>query len=173
MLQKVVILGAFVVSLLAAAAPAQARGLKGQAAVGAFQVGWGEYGKQPKGPEKTLLFVFSHKDPSVASGVSEADWAQEAKRQMVDVATLKSVLGRDVYRPAQGGVAICTMGAVKKGLCGKKLGLSERARAEMAGAILAKDGRCAAQGFDAAYHRAMAQALGAVDNILVLRATCR
>lgn len=162
-----------VVGFLAFSAAAQARALKGQAVAGDYVIAWSEMGKQPARGAKTLLFFFSWKDPAAAAGVSEADWAQEAKRQNVDVKTLKSVLGREVYRPARGGVAICTMGAVKQGLCGKKLGLSEKARAAMAAAVLAKDGRCAATGFDAVYHRQMAAALGAVDNIFVLRAECR
>lgn len=159
--------------VLGVSGAAQARALKGQAVVGKYAVAWGEFGKQPAGGSKTLLFFFAWKDPSVGTGVSEADWQKEAARQKVSVADLKSALGGDVYRPAGGGVAICTMNAVKKGLCGKKLGLSEKARAEMAAAVLAKDGRCATSGFDAAYHRQMGAALGALDNILVLRATCR
>lgn len=151
---------------------AQARALKGQAVVGKYAVGWGELGKQPARGPKTLLFFFAWKDPTVSGGVSEADWQKEAARQKMSVADLKSIMGSDVYRSARGGVAICTMGAVKKGLCGKKLGLSEKARAEMAAAVLAKDGRCASTGFDPVYHRQVGAALGAIDDILVLRAEC-
>ena len=60
-----------------------------------------------------------------------------------------------------------------KGLCGRKLGLSEAKRAEIAASVLRVDGRCTAAPFDPAFNRRMSNAAGAVDQIVVLRAKCR
>lgn len=152
---------------------AQAGERRGQATVGDYLVGWLTMPRPAGERADVLLFTFVWKDPVPSRGVSEADWAFEAQRQGTDVFTLKQIMGREVYRPARGGVAICTASAVAKGLCGRKLGLSEAKRAEIAASVLRVDGRCTAAPFDPAFNRRMSNAAGAVDQIVVLRAKCR
>ncbi|MGD9919667.1 MAG: hypothetical protein AB7U46_16805 [Paenirhodobacter sp.] len=152
---------------------AQAGERRGRATVGDYLVNWGTMPRPAGERADVLLFTFGWKTGSASTGVSEADWAFEARRQGTDVYTLKTIMGRDVYRPARGGVAVCTMSAVAQGLCGRKLGLSEAERAGIAASVLRADGRCTAAPFDPAFNRRMSNALGAVDQIVVLRATCR
>lgn len=166
----------FAVALMLLGAQPQAGhagGRRGQATVGDYRVGWGTMPRPAGERADVLLFTFVWKDPVPSRGVSEADWAFEAQRQGTDVYTLKTIMGREVYRPARGGVAICTVSAIAKGLCGRKLGLSETKRAEIAASVLRVDGRCTAAPFDPAFNRRMSNAAGGVDQIVVLRAQCR
>lgn len=150
-----------------------AGGRRGQASVGDYLVSWITMPRPAGERADVLLFTFVWKDPVPSRGGSEADWAFEAQRQGTDVYTLKTIMGREVYRPARGGVAICTVSAIAKGLCGRKLGLSETKRAEIAASVLRVDGRCTAAPFDPAFNRRMSNAAGGVDQIVVLRAKCR
>lgn len=122
-------------------------------------------------PLSLILFTFETKVKSAA--VSEAQWAAEAARQGVDIATLKMILGRSVYVNKAGHLASCTMSAIEKGFCGEFSSLSVENRAQIARSILEQSGKCRWTGFDPDLHNRLAQQNGAASSTLWVAADCR
>jgi hypothetical protein len=122
-------------------------------------------------PLSLILFTFAPltKGPSV----SAAQWAKEAARLGIDVATAKMILGSSVYVTRAGNLASCTMGAIEQGLCGKVQTLSVARRVEAARSILEQSGKCRWSGFDEALHERLAYRNGAGDHVLWVAADCR
>ena len=126
------------------------------------------------GVEAPLSLVMLSFSPMVAgSTVSEAQWAKEAARQGTDVATIKMILGPDVYVTQEGNLAACTMIAIEKGLCGKARTLTVAQRAAAAQSILDQSKRCRWVGFDEGLHARASQAAGAQEFTLWVAADCR
>ncbi|MBM1310567.1 hypothetical protein JQT66_10345 [Sulfitobacter mediterraneus] len=120
-----------------------------------------------------LVFQFSSLGPSSSNGVTEQDWEREAKKRGMGVSDVKSVLfGGSAYKGPDGELRVCTISAIQRGLCGKKLGLSIAKRAEYAQRILAQNGKCRWTGFDPNYHARTAFSLGAEDFTLHVAAEC-
>lgn len=149
-------------------------GSKSEAIVGPYRVTW------MKGPELTrqndgltpLMFMFAWASPADGSGVSEADWQREAALQGVDVYTVRTIMGPEVYNGKNGRLAICTIGAIDEGLCGHQLNLSVAQRAVMAQQALAAAPTCRWVGFDPAYNALVSNAAGAASHTLHVRADC-
>ena len=147
---------------------------KSEAIMGPYRVTW------MKGPELTrqqdgltpLMFMFAWASPAAGSGVTEADWQNEATRQGVDVFTLRTIMGPEVYKSGAGRLAICTIGAIDAGLCGRQLNLSVAQRAAMAQQALGASQSCRWVGFDPAYHAMVANAAGTASHMLHVRADC-
>ena len=120
-----------------------------------------------------LIFIFSSTDPADSNGVTQADWERRAAQSGMTVSDLKNVVfGGEVYKGPDGELRVCTIAAIQKGLCGKKLGLSVGQRAKMAETILGQSTACRWVRFDPAYHRAAATNLGAQDFTLHVAADC-
>ena len=170
--------GLVVVGLLAACVGAgsgnMGSGGKSEAIVGPYRVTW------MKGPELTrqndgltpLMFMFAWASPAGGSRVTQADWQREATLQGVDVYTLRTIMGPEVYNTANGRLAICTIGAIDQGLCGHQLNLSVAQRAAMAQQALGAAQTCRWVGFDPAYNARVSNAAGAASHMLHVRADC-
>jgi hypothetical protein len=122
-------------------------------------------------PLSLILFTFS--PMTKGSSVSEGQWAKEAARLGIDVATTKMILGTSVYVTRDGNLASCTMGAIQKGLCGTAQRLSVAERVQAAKSILEQSGACRWSGFDEALHSRLAYQNGAADHTLWVAADCR
>jgi hypothetical protein len=122
-------------------------------------------------PLSLVMFTFS---PMVAgNSVSEEQWAKEAGRQGTDIATIKLILGPDVYVTKEGDLASCTMVAIDEGLCGKARTLTVAQRAAAAQSILEQSRRCRWIGFDEGLNATASRAAGAEAFTLWVAADCR
>lgn len=149
----------------------------GRAKLGGQDVAWSTVDKsiaKSAGVERPLsLILFNFPMQLATKPVSEAQWEKEAKRQGVDVSTLKVMLGTSVYVTKNGTLASCTMNAISKGLCGKARTLPLESRVEAARSILEQSGKCKWVGFDTNVHKTMATLTGAEEVTLWVAADCR
>lgn len=147
----------------------------GQTVIGEFQVKW-DYLPilKDKVAEKLtpLIFTYSSDAPKYNNGISNQDWINEAERLGTDVSTAKVIYGNDAYIGENGKFAICTIGAIQNGLCGKKLGLSIEQRADMAMQMLDESAVCDWIGFDNDHHTLHAYKFGASEFTLHVIANC-
>ncbi|WP_323716000.1 hypothetical protein [Paracoccus aminovorans] len=118
-----------------------------------------------------LFFSFVSTKPR-RNGVTEANWQAEAARQGLSVDEVKSNFGDNVYAGKWGGVAPCTVGAIREGLCGERNFLPLMKRAELAKQALQAGNGCRWTGFDPAYHASMSGPLGAGETTLWVKADC-
>ncbi|MFY0596747.1 MAG: hypothetical protein JXQ85_09975 [Cognatishimia sp.] len=150
--------------------------LKGGATIDGFNVGWGAIpylaSSAPQG-HTPLIFTFTSLTSSYGKGVTEADWERRAKKTGMAVSDLKNLMGESAYKGPDGELRVCTIHAIQRGLCGKKLGLSVQKRADLARRALALSDRCQWVDFNAAYHTQAAYRLGAVDETLHVTAVCK
>jgi len=107
------------------------------------------------------------------SGVTDAHWQAEAARHGIPVDEVKSILGNDVYASKRGGVARCTVGAIREGLCGERGFLPVAKRAQLAQQALQAGSGCRWTRYDPAYHASMSGTLGASETTLWVKADCR
>lgn len=119
-----------------------------------------------------LFFSFMSAKPR-KSGVTDTHWQAEAARHGISVDEVKSILGNDVYASKRGGVARCTVGAIREGLCGERDFLSVAKRVQLAQQALQAGSGCRWTGFDPAYHASMSGPLGASETTLWVKADCR
>ncbi len=168
---------AFLAALLAPTlALSGGKKFSGQAIAGGYKVSWGSLGRSGQAQRglTPLAFFFIHANPSRSSNITESDWQREAQRLQTSVWTLKNVILKgNVYKTKNGNLAGCTYGAIQKGLCGKKLGLSVEQRAQIAQSVLARHKACRWVGFDPAYHARLSRQAGAANMSLHIQAKCR
>ena len=145
----------------------------GKETVGDYSVVWGSF-RNTKRPDglTPLVFTFTYTNTNISSNVTEQDWQREAQRFGVSVATIKQILGKEAYKTPDGRLAGCTIVAIDKGDCGRKINLSTAQRTAIAQNILAKNSLCNWVGFDPAYHQKLAYQLGAESHMLHVRANC-
>jgi hypothetical protein len=151
--------------------------ISGRASLGNMPVSWSSVGartaRQMGVAAPATLIMFSFSPMTTGTSVSEAQWAKEAARLGVDVATATHLLGSSVYVTKAGNLASCTMGAIEKGFCGRPTTLSVTQRAAAAKSIVEQTGRCTWTGFDEGLNARLASELGAGDHTLWVAADCR
>ncbi|UZD89753.1 hypothetical protein [Cognatishimia activa] len=149
--------------------------LRGTANVEGYNVSWGalqkSIAKVPNG-KTPLIFTFKSLTPTYSKGVTEADWERRAAQTGMAVSDVKTFLGESAYKGPDGELRVCTIHAIQRGLCGKKLGLSIQKRVDFAKRTLALSDRCEWVGFDTGYHSQTAYRFGAVDETLHVAAVC-
>ena len=148
----------------------------GNAVSGNYSVKWGAFrqmqSRVPKGLTP-LFFSFNATGATDANGVTQADWERRAARSGMSVSDLKTVVfGGSAYKGPDGELRVCTISAIQRGLCGKKLGLSVEQRAEIAKSIINQSSVCRWVGFDPGYNRLTSYQLGAEDFTLHVAVDC-
>ena len=150
--------------------------LGGNAVSGNYNVKWGAFPQMQARVSKgltPLFFSFSAMDPVDSNGVTQADWERRAARTGMSVSDLKAVVfGGSAYKGPDGELRVCTISAIQRGLCGKKLGLSVEQRAEIAKSIIDQSSVCRWVGFDPGYNRLTSYQLGAEEFTLHVAADC-
>lgn len=162
-------------ALLASCGGNSQKSAGGKTILDGYLVSWGvATGLKMKSQHSPVLFTFTHANRTGTSNIPESVWQARAKKEgWGSVNDLKTYMGKDAYLTAQGQIAICTYFAMKKGLCGKPLGLSVNARAKLAERVMAGSSDCNWIGFDKAFNQAMSYKTGGGDNLLWVMADCK
>lgn len=150
---------------------------QGKAQIDGYSVSWGAISalkdRVPQGLTP-LMFRYSSLGGAPSNGVTQQDWEREAQKWGMGVSDLKStVFGGSAYKGPDGALRVCTISAIQRGLCGKKLGLSVARRVAYAERIITQSGQCRWVGFDPSYNARTARSLGAEDFSLHVAADCR
>ncbi len=124
------------------------------------------------GPLTPLLFTFTYTRRGPSNGVSEADLKREAKRIGLDMKTMRIIYGSNPYKDEDGTLHVCTVDAIRQGLCKGSPTLPLKDRISYAQSILERDPTCDWVGFDAAYNKNATFSLGGDDQTLNVKARC-
>ena len=131
---------------------------------------------KPQVPAGLTPLIFTYhfaeafpREPGVTDELLQAR-ADELDMPVSDMVSV--IYGRHPYIHPSGQLASCTMAAVEKGWCGKKLGLSIEQRVQIAKQLLDMTEECRWVGFDPAYNRRASRSLGAEASILNIAADC-
>ncbi|WP_310621416.1 hypothetical protein [Flexibacterium corallicola] len=149
----------------------------GEETLGSYKVNWmiiPEMKPVPKDRLTPLLFSFYYAKPYAGAKITEEDWEREAAHLKLDLAFVKKYIHTgQVYKTRAGRLASCTYDAIEKGFCGPKLKLSVSERAKLAQKILANNSKCNWVSLDRTYNIRMANAFGAHNATLHVRADCK
>ena len=148
----------------------------GEEQIGDFRVKWrtvDTYEDRVTEGLTPLVFIFSSNVPQPDNGVTEDDWIKEAARLGMSVEMTKSTIhGGSAYKGPDGNLRTCTISAIQRGLCGRKLGLSIDQRTSMAKTLLDSSDKCQWVGFDARYNALASVQAGAEQFTLHVPAKC-
>ncbi|MEM1224023.1 MAG: hypothetical protein AAGH40_14840 [Verrucomicrobiota bacterium] len=146
---------------------------KGEAVIGLHKVIWNTVLKTDDPVTQTpLLFEFASTVRS-EHGVTEANWEAEAKLQDLPVEVVKLQFeAKDIYPSEMGGVALCTVMAIREGFCEEIEILTLKQKVSKARQALFTNEPCNWIGFDPTFDTLNSDRAGAKEFTLWVKADC-